>query len=228
LDMDFDLPDLDAVDTQDALVEEADATFVMDESASIEDSEKNEEFSLDDTFAAKDIDALDSGMDDLDISTTTVDPVRFGVDIDDLAGEGNTDADLDAGFTELEIPEESMLGETSNATTDSLLNELESDSEDLDKTFILNDVAKNKAMLEEGAKEDASHHFGSLDDAMEGASSVTDEEKDPMIETFSSTEELENIHTQNPNPMDTAAVNIELDSLMSDLDSLLDEDKDKT
>ncbi len=236
LDMDFDLPDLDGD------VESTSDDELIDLDAS-PDREESDDILLLDT-GDESIDSIDTGLDDLDISTTTVDPVRLGLDNEDtdldISLEVEDDelgllADLDADLSELEMHEESIISDVSKLASKDDVEDLDiselktadvmlDEADDLDKTFVLNDVEKNKAMLKEG-EEEASNHFENIDDALAGASSVGDDEKDPMLDAFSSTEELENIHTQNP--MDTGAVNVELDSLLSDLDGLLDEDKDK-
>ena len=234
--MDFDLPDLDGD------VESTSDDELIDLDAS-PDREESDDILLLDT-GDESIDSIDTGLDDLDISTTTVDPVRLGLDNEDtdldISLEVEDDelgllADLDADLSELEMHEESIISDVSKLASKDDVEDLDiselktadvmlDEADDLDKTFVLNDVEKNKAMLKEG-EEEASNHFENIDDALAGASSVGDDEKDPMLDAFSSTEELENIHTQNP--MDTGAVNVELDSLLSDLDGLLDEDKDK-
>ncbi len=249
LDMDFDLPDLDADDETAA---DDDATFIMDAGddgdALIDldmslDDEEDDDISLLDA-GNESIDSIDTGLDDLDISTTTVDPVRFGLgdeDTDlDISMEVKEDelgllADLDADLSELEMHEKSIISDVNKLASEADIEDLDvselgtsdvmlDEADDLDKTFVLNDVEKNKEMLEEGKKE-SSHHFENVDDALSGGSSVTD---DPMLEPGGITQELENIHTQTPQSLDTVGASGELDDLLKDLDGLLDEDKDKT
>jgi FimV-like protein len=260
LDMDFDLPD---IDVEEEAKDDSDSTFIMDAGDSSEDktasdeeaavdldvaleaSDGDDDFELMD-FEGEDIESIDAGMDDLDISTTTVDPVRLGyTDAEDSSESGDEEvdmlADLDADLSELEMHEESIISDVDKlgvgdegGDTTSGKDALSDD--DLDKTFILNDVAKNKAMLEEGAEKEKESHFANLDDALEGASSVSDD--DPMVDGFSSTEELDGIHetidsieslkeSDNDPMVETFGASKELDDLMKDLDGLLDEDKDK-
>ncbi|MDQ6984571.1 MAG: hypothetical protein Q9M44_07625, partial [Ghiorsea sp.] len=223
LDMDFELPDLDAADeilgVNDSSMGDHDLDISMESDSDIELL----------AFDEGSIDSLDSGMDDLDISTTAIDPASFGMDDSAETVEVDKDlfADLDADLSDLEV-HESIISNVSDLNVsenieldgkDVLLDE----SEDLDKTFILNDIAKNKAMLEEVSAQEPTH-FSDLDAALEGASSVDD---DPMIDAFSVTEELENINVKDPGPLDTIGASSELDELMKDLDGLLDEDKNK-
>ncbi len=283
LEMDFDLPDLDA-DIDTTSDDESDATFIMDagDAATDADSEQDDDSGLSDVSLGdlgvdtkssledsglvdlgvisddenddlslldagiESLDSLDTGLDDLDISTTTVDPVRFGLDdegtdldismvVDVNESEQDLLADLDADLSELEMHEESILTDVNEFASEASIEDLNIDvqgtsdvmfdeADDLDKTFVLNDVEKNKEMLGEGEKESL-HHFDNIDDALSGASSVTD---DPMLEPGGITQELENIHTQDPVPLDTISASDELDNLLKDLDGLLDEGKDTT
>ncbi len=180
------------------------------------------------------LDGLDKGLDDLDISTTTVDPATMTFEAEDNnafaadlnEGEIDTDSLDDLDF---DLPD---LAEEDKGTS------LEDASDDLDKTFILNDVEKNKALLEEEQKEDqaedSSHHFTNLDDALD-STLMMDSKADPMADEFSATSELSNIERtlgslkdDDSDPMvETFGASQELDDLMKDLDGLLDEDKDK-
>ena len=204
-------------------------------------------------FEGEDLGDIDAGMDNVDISTTTIDPVKLDYTEDNSSDDTEADemdmlSDLDADLSELEMHEESIisdvdkLGVDTDESTSSSANAMLDDDDDLDKTFILNDVAKNKAMLEEGAESSASKeddaHFASLDDALDSTSSVADTDN-PMEEGFSSTAELDAIHEtldsidslkdKDNDPMiETFGASQELDDLMKDLDGLLDEDKDKS
>ena len=234
LDMDFELPDLDG---DEAMVTDEAALGVNADNSEVDEHDldasiEGEEIGLL-TMGAESIDSLDSGMDDLDISTTNIDSTNLGLIGNDEVVENEVDmfADLDADLTELELHEESIVSHVNELNTDEETESenkgdvLSVESEDLDKTFILNDVAKNKAMLDEGSNQEEPVHFSDIDAALAGASSVDD---DPMIDAFISTEELENVHINNSSPVDTVGVSAELDELMKDLDNLLDEDKDKT
>ena len=222
--MDFELPDLDEGDE----ILGANDSNMSDHDLDISKGSDSDIELL--AFDEESIDSLDSGMDDLDISTTTIDPASFGMDDSAKIVEDDKDlfADLDADLSDLEVHEEGNISNVSDLNVsenigldgkDVLLDE----SEDLDKTFILNDIAKNKAMLEEVSAQEPTH-FSDLDAALEGASSVDD---DPMIDAFSVTEELENIDGKDLGPLDTIGASAELDELMKDLDGLLDEDKNK-
>jgi len=228
LDMDFDLPDLDAEDT--ALESEEDeSTFVMDTTSASEDDDDLDidltELKIDEvednpadfeqSEEDENIDELDLGMDDLDISTTAVDPAEydFNIESNDSDSNENTDdifADLDSDMADLEMLKDN------NKSKKYIL------EDDLDKTFILNDVAKNKALLEDSASK-KSNHFANIDDALEGASSVSN---DPMVDAFSTTEELDGVHKPQ-DTLSTLGASAELDELMKDLDGLLDEDNNK-
>ena len=247
-DMDFDLPDLDTADAD--VMDTNDDTSDIDLDVSMDEGSDDIELTA---FEGEDIDSLDAGMDNVDISTTTIDPVKLGYTEDDLSDDTEADemdmlSDLDADLSALEMHEESIisdvdkLGVDTDESTSSSTSAMLDDDDDLDKTFILNDVAKNKAMLEEGVESSASKeddpHFASLDDALDSTSSVADTDN-PMEEGFSSTAELDAIHEtldsieslkdKDNDPMvETFGASQELDDLMKDLDGLLDEDKDKS
>jgi FimV-like protein len=243
-DLDFALSDLDG---EDAPISDAKEESAVDLDVALEGSDDGDIKLI--AFEDEAIESLDSGMDDLDISTTGIDPVSFGyadsnidASADPEASEIDMLSDLDADLSELEMHEESIISDVSKlGVADENSNHVSgkdalSDDDDLDKTFILNDVAKNKAMLEEGVEKEEDLHFENLDDALEGASSVSDD--DPMVGAFDSTEELEGIYEtiasidslkgEDSDPMvQTFGASQELDDLMKDLDGLLDEDEDK-
>jgi len=234
LDMDFDLSDLDVDD--EASATDADATLVMGEDeqaqAGVDDDVAQPESldtSADEGVSLNDLD-MDFDLSDLDISTTAVEPVHQGADssvADDSSSINGVDDsfamldDLDAELSELNKLEDELESESKvdvpvgmpDEAQGAILDELD----EFDQTLILNDVAQHKTMLDEGAM-----HFEDRDDTKQDASLVS---SDPMLESFESTIEMELSNTKAEHTADNAS---ELDELMKDLDSLLDEDKDKS
>ncbi|MDQ7003405.1 MAG: FimV/HubP family polar landmark protein [Ghiorsea sp.] len=225
-DLDFELSSLDTDDAAVAIDSDKDDLLASADNVNLDDLD----FELPDLgegdrdiMVAFDEATAELYLSDLDASVVTDDAsldiaAKTEVDVDDE----DLFASLDAELSELEVHEQSMMIDVSAVTYSELDDKdvLLDDLADPDKTHVLNDVAKNEALLE-GINTQSPTHFSDLDAALASKAN------NPMLDTFEVTEDIGGIHSIDTMSQGTIGPSSELDDLMKDLDELLNEDKNK-